>query len=475
MHDKNRSAKLGAFAIVPAFGVPKDLVFDNICHELKLTPVSPNTKRRMGIYLRSLPIWVVLALKLLFIKLKLSEVHGLKCNGVSFGSEWSATQAILSTMGKFSINVASFRHLFHTIYFIKYWDEQFRNRLIGLVLGGTENYIYFSVLMKQAVSYGVPAFSLKSYKGVTCFPYAPTLERANPMPEDLRFAEVTDHEKTIAEEELAERCKGNYKSLDYMALASPSFNFHRDGPIKLSDAFVICAHDIFDSPNLHGEGLFVDHFQWLDYTLNLLLSSGWPVVVKWHPNAREKCVKVHSWFENKYRSVTYISGLIPVNNLLDIKPRCVITQFGSITVEATYKGLAVISTGKSIYEVFGLGFFPKSIKEYSALIRDRSLLDAFIKLKSKQQLRDTAVEALARLKKIFQDEGANALVPFDRPTEFFQRYTSLKSDFNWVNETSDEIIKECVAKFFGSSDGRTELLKLVDRIKRDLRASAVCL
>lgn len=85
------------------------------------------------------------------------------------------------------------------------------------MLGGTENYLYFSVLMKQAVKHGVSAYGLKSYKGIVCFPYEQSIQRANVLPDKFKLVEITVEDRLEAESELIQRCSGDYSRLvEYM-------------------------------------------------------------------------------------------------------------------------------------------------------------------------------------------------------------------------------------------------------------------
>lgn len=139
--------------------------------------------------------------------------------------------------------------------------------------------------------------------------------------------------------------------------ARPFEKFHPN-----TSKFIIYTHSFTDAQNYFGyDGAFNDVYEWLDFTINFLSSSGVSIIVKAHPSffANKDTVestiygldrKIYEELYAKYKSITDIEWInypMPNSDLLkfcDPSKTVAISHHGSSLIEAALSGYKCISS-----------------------------------------------------------------------------------------------------------------------------------
>lgn len=173
----------------------------------------------------------------------------------------------------------------------------------------------------------------------------------------------------VSEKQLQDRLAGKYdKSTSYMLHSAYGENIEKVS-IELGKKFsIIFLHCFFDSPHIYGDGLFVDFFEWVDYTLTVASENeNINFYIKPHPNGLKENKKVVDFFRNKFkdfRNIIFLSSHISNKQLIEKNPSAVFTYYGTVAHEFAYMRIPVITAGDNPHNEFNFLYNPKTIEEF---------------------------------------------------------------------------------------------------------------
>ena len=210
---------------------------------------------------------------------------------------------------------------------------------------------------------------------------------------------------------------------------------------------MIAAHDFNDAPHVHGEMIFTDFFDWLNFLGKKSMKiKKYQWLIKIHPAKYEDNLGHMDFFLKKYPSFSLLPKSMTHNEILSKGIRCVLSSYGTIGHEYPYFGVPVINAGENRHSGYKFCINPKNFKEYNNLINNIS------KTKVPKNI-DKIYECYAMLNLVdfnlfdeldFSEKKLNSLYIFKH---FFSKYDQKsinlieKKYFNFINSKKRRLIK----------------------------------
>lgn len=144
------------------------------------------------------------------------------------------------------------------------------------------------------------------------------------------------------------------------------------------DAFkndgVLFLHDFFDSPHIYGDMLFVDFYEWVIHTINLIIENNLNIAIKPHPNQVEDSKVIISSLMLQFPRIQWIDPKVSNRIIMNSGIKFGISIYGTVLHELVYHGIHAISAGENPHSSYEFVHNPKSIDEYDYLISNHNEL-----------------------------------------------------------------------------------------------------
>ena len=359
------------FVITPGFKTSThDAMFDKLCTELKsnnliLSPLRKYTT--IAIIIKSV-YTLIFSLPSLINSLLKNDIRFYEYKGINLGKPINEESISRSNTGKFSFfnNGAYYFIKSHLVLNIvtKILDDY----TIKLIIGGDGAYILFSILAQKAIKYNIPTYFIVGTTRITVNQF--DLNYLSPSPEyeklfKLNKSNISEKTLKIAERNLINRTQGDKSSLSYMPRNQIVEKFKH----LYEKGLCLYLHDFFDSPGLYGGNLFSNHVEWVEVTIKYLKQKNIPLYIKIHPNEREESeVLRKQLFKKHENSFQIIDTDISLVDLKKTPIKAIITVYGTVSIEATYIGIPIISAGRSPFTCMQNIHKPRSIEAYFELL-----------------------------------------------------------------------------------------------------------
>lgn len=457
---KNKKMK----AVTPFFGVTTlDFFYAKIAEAFELENTSPEPNKKQVKKIEWAVTFIALIGQMALCLYRLRKMQDVQFKNIKFGYIIRESTICLSNDARFRLGKTLIDVTLTAAKIYCYWKNEFEHRTIGLVVGGTESYIYFGVISQLAAQYQVPVISLRQRRArVVAYPFDVNTLRSFPATY-LDWPQLaSDLDLVEASRMLEERIAGDYQSLTYMARNSAN---ELQTPISesLQNAIWIYAHDFFDSPSVWGEGIFHDQVEWLEKSINCLLNNGAKVIVKWHPNARQKCSFVYAEFEKKFDDrCSFLYDCISLSKVREFSPLGIVTSMGSVIPEAAFIGIPTVAASPHPYICVGLAPPPTSIFQYEqklkSLIAEPSPVIAM-------EMREKAVMAIALMNSVYFRPAQAAELSFEYTSQTFRKFLDSREGTQEQQNIPDEdTLIKILDLEFNSDFGRKEFESICKRI-----------
>jgi hypothetical protein len=251
---------------------------------------------------------------------------------------------------------------------------------------------------------------------------------------------LSDENLFIARGKMEDRLSGIvdtatcYMRKSSYSYSNDTFKYEIDKPIV-----VIYLHCFFDSPHIYRSMIFSDFYEWLGRTLDILSKQkGISIYVKKHPGAMEGNDKIVEEIIKNFKNVKILPH--DFNNIQiakEMKPRAILTVYGTVAHEMAYLGIPVICAGDNPHIDFDFQKTPADIKEYEYLLNHIQEIEAYsedeLELIKKEVLRFYYLhncyafpEKLSKeeqdehdyLWRLFRDQGLHDFIQDLRPDSF---------------------------------------------------------
>jgi len=136
---------------------------------------------------------------------------------------------------------------------------------------------------------------------------------------------------------------------------------------------VILAHCFFDSPHIYRDLLFPDFYDWILFTIDeLIKQKDLNILVKQHPNGLEGNDEIFKQLQNKYTNdkVLFINKKTSQLQIIESKPKAIITAYGTAAAEFSYQGFPVITIYDNPFTAYDFNYLANSKQEYKYLLSE---------------------------------------------------------------------------------------------------------
>ena len=116
--------------------------------------------------------------------------------------------------------------------------------------------------------------------------------------------------------------------------------------IKNKEKIFIFPHCYLDNPHRYRSMIFPDFYDQVRFVLNKSLKlDQYEWYYKPHPNELKSTEDIHKKLLQNYPKVIYLDSKVGHQNIIAQKPKCIITNHGTIAHEYSYFNIPVINTG----------------------------------------------------------------------------------------------------------------------------------
>ena len=259
-----------------------------------------------------------------------------------------------------------------------FWEYYFKSKKIKAVIIGDTAYEY-GIISRISILKNIP-----TYIGATT-----RLHRLNKN--NLNIFEMRNYKEEFElYEESQKNIKLNYsktfvekKFLGKKTIENKVSNLPEEklfGDVKFNQKVIknknrvnclIAAHHFSDAPNVWGEFLFADFYEWVDFLGKLSNNLDYDWYIKLHPMDYKENKKIIDYFLSKYKNFNLVPKNTSHTQLISEGAKLVLTVYGTIGFEYAYHSIPVINASQNNPHIsYGFNLAPKSIADYENSIRN---------------------------------------------------------------------------------------------------------
>ncbi len=263
--------------------------------------------------------------------------------------------------------------IYSSLLAIRCYKKLYKNYNFKYLYTSFATYVQYGLLVRVFLNRGV-----KVYSGSTLSQYNKALSK-----KDFYHVDNYRHFKEIFKKQNNKRKKllegkkfikkifykgrSNINFKDYMNVNPYKKNRKK---IKLKYDGVIFLPNFFESQREWGKLIFIDFYEWINFTCKLILKHNLNIALKPHPNIyniNKESVKVVEELKRQYKNLNWISPSLS-NHEIFKSVKFGISPWGTVLWEMAFFGVNAISAGDHPAIKYNLGLNPKSRKEYKEIL-----------------------------------------------------------------------------------------------------------
>ncbi|MDP3557246.1 MAG: hypothetical protein Q8T03_07715 [Bacteroidota bacterium] len=264
---------------------------------------------------------------------------------------------------------------FNIFYVSKQKLEEYK--VVALVSTYT-TYIYHGLVVRLCLNKNIPVYTVGAYYSLVHKVLKEYPSHANNHFLFKKLFENLDNKEEIINNYKAlfeKRFQGEIDSATtYMKESAFSSDTNSElTNIDWKNTVVVLAHCFFDSPHIYRDLLFPDFYDWLNFTLDeLTKQKDLTILVKQHPNGLPQNDYIFEALKEKYKGtkILFINKKTSQLQIINSKPKAIITAYGTAAAEFSYKGFPVITIYDNPFTAYDFTYLAKSINEYKLLLAD---------------------------------------------------------------------------------------------------------
>ena len=245
-------------------------------------------------------------------------------------------------------------------------------------------YIYHGIAVRLCLANTIPVYSIGAYYSLVhkVLPSYPSHANDHFL-FHKQFKQLPDQEEILRTHKplFEKRFEGVIDSAtSYMKQSAFSNEVNKElNGIEWNKTVVILAHCFFDSPHIYRDLLFPDFYEWMLFTLNeLVKQKDITVIVKQHPNGLPGNDEIYERLKTipEYSKVKFINKNTSQLQIINSKPKAIITAYGTAAAEFTYQGFPVVTIYDNPFAAYDFTHNANSIEEYKELLSKVTTLPA---------------------------------------------------------------------------------------------------
>jgi hypothetical protein len=182
--------------------------------------------------------------------------------------------------------------------------------------------------------------------------------------------DAKDDRLMLARQQLENRLSGGIDAATSYMRQSAYGKSDDELPANLNGAVVVFLHDFYDSPHVYPELVFIDFWQWICFTIDVLQASGVNFFLKPHPNQIALSDQALARLRAQYPNLQWLpSGC---SNLMLVRAgvACGVTVYGTVAHELAYLGVPSIACARHPHHTFDFCRTAKTCSEYEGMLKN---------------------------------------------------------------------------------------------------------
>jgi hypothetical protein len=249
----------------------------------------------------------------------------------------------------------------------------FRNKTPSFYLTTYSTYIEHGIPVRVALQEGVPVFSFGNFfkfgLQLTINHFRHTKDCSEYKKHfELLDAKARDTYLKEAERGLEFRMSGGVdyatRYMRHSAYAKTGNLNPSNNLLDLQGAVVIFLHDFYDSPHIWDNFIFIDFWEWIVTTIEILEKEKIKFFIKPHPNQTSLCDEAIVKLCRMHPRLNWLDSSIDNKTLAHAGISYGVTVYGSIAHELAYLGIPTIGAASAPHEAFKFCRIAKNLNEY---------------------------------------------------------------------------------------------------------------
>lgn len=262
--------------------------------------------------------------------------------------------------------------IFQSLHICNNLEQLFLKYNVTALVNTYTTYIHHGLIVRLCLKRNIPVYTVGAFKSIVHKAVIdfPTHQNNHQYYSGL-FKKLDNKEKRlcIAKKSFESRFKGEIDTaIGYMKASSFSKYYNQElENFNGNNTVVILAHCFFDSPHIYRDLLFPDFYEWMTFTLDVLSKDPTiNVLVKEHPNGIEGNELVFEELKGKYQgsNITFIHKKTSNSQLFQMRPKAIITAYGTAAAEFAYHQIPVISIYDNPFTSYNFINVSYSINQY---------------------------------------------------------------------------------------------------------------
>ena len=254
--------------------------------------------------------------------------------------------------------------------------ELFSRYNVKALVNSYTTYIHHGIIVRLCLSKNIPVYTIGSeyslvHKVLNEYPS----HHNNHILFNALFNRLENKSERINESKniFEKRFKGQIDSATSYMKESAFSDYTNPELDKLdgSNTVVVLAHCFFDAPHSYIKFLFPDFYEWMIFTLDeLLRQKNITVLVKQHPNGVKANDEIFDQLKIKYKNtnIKFIDKKTSQLQLLKLRPKAIITGYGTAASEFAYHGIPVLMVYDNPFTSYNFTLVAKTIDQYNKLL-----------------------------------------------------------------------------------------------------------
>lgn len=178
-----------------------------------------------------------------------------------------------------------------------------------------------------------------------------------------------DERLMLARQQLENRLSGGIDAATSYMRQSAYGKSDGELPTNLDGAVVIFLHDFYDSPHVYPDLVFIDFWQWICCTIEVLQASGVNFFLKPHPNQIALSNEALGRLREKYPGLQWLLTGVSNVQLARAGMACGVTVYGTVAHELAYLGVPSIGCARHPHHTFDLCRTARTQEEYADMLK----------------------------------------------------------------------------------------------------------
>jgi hypothetical protein len=269
-----------------------------------------------------------------------------------------------------------------------YVNKYFKENKVFCIIPSHVCYISYGIISRIAASKKIPVYKIRSENRGNALYRLTKLSNKYMVDEPpywnykKKFEKFSKKQKyvnlKIGKKILEKRLSGEYdKNLPYMTTSQFKIKNKIAHKKNHKEVIVIFPHCYFDNPHRYRSMIFNDFHDQVLYFLKLSKKlNNYEWYYKPHPNELMGDLDVHKKLMKNFKNINYLNKSTSHYEILKLKPKCIVTNHGTIGHEYAAMKIPVINTGDNPHINYDFCIHAKNIKHLDMIMNN---LDKYIK------------------------------------------------------------------------------------------------